>query len=144
MEEKADQPKEKSDQPKEKGDEPKKKAPTTTAKNPPLPKEAEVAIEPTIFKKKSAANLGDRDRLFKDLQKVLQDHPTAKFEFVGHGDDTDFSATNYDISLNRARFLAANMSYRGIPKEIISFKAVGDKEPSPKGNCRVEIIVNIK
>ncbi len=105
--------------------------------------EAQITIEPSIFRKMSAANLEDRDRIFREMQEVLETFPTARFEIVGHGDDTPYASTNEEISLNRARFLAANMAYRGIPREAISFRAVGDKEPSKWGNCRVEILVSI-
>ena len=106
------------------------------------PVEAPV-VEPTYFKKMSAANLEDRKRLFDDLQQILGTYPEAKLEFVGHADDSQYEETNYDIAMNRARFTAANMVYRGIPREAISFRSMGDKEPSPSGNRRVEVFVKL-
>jgi hypothetical protein len=34
--------------------------------------------------------------------------------------------------------------YRGIPKSAISYKGVGNKDPSTEGNRRVEVIVELQ
>jgi outer membrane protein OmpA-like peptidoglycan-associated protein len=100
-------------------------------------------VLPSYFEKMSAVNNQDRVRLFHDLQKILEMQPNATFEFIGHADDTKYGTTNMDISLNRAKFAAQDMIYRGIPKTAISYKAMGDQEPSPKGNRRIEVIVKV-
>ena len=101
-------------------------------------------IEPHRFKKMSAANKEDRERLFNDMKQVLDLYPGSTFELVGHADDSKYSATNQDISRNRAKYTALNMIFRGIPKDAITYRGVGDKDPSPDGNRRVEILVKLK
>lgn len=100
-------------------------------------------VKPHYFEKMSAANLEDRERFFGDLKRILDTYPGATFELVGHADDTKFPQTNLDISLNRAKFTALNLIYRGIPKNAITYRAVGDKEPSKEGNRRVEVNVKL-
>ena len=103
-----------------------------------------IEISPHLFDRMSAANKGDRERFFNDLNNVLKIHPGAKFVLIGHADDSKYSTTNYDISLNRAKFTAQNMIYRGIPKDAISYRAMGDKDPSSSGNRRVEVLVKLE
>ncbi|MDF1812074.1 MAG: c-type cytochrome [Verrucomicrobiales bacterium] len=100
-------------------------------------------IKSHFFERNSAANTDDRKRLYEDLRRVLDMYPGATFELIGHADDSQYSKTNLDISTNRAKFTALNMIYRGIPKSAISYRAVGDKDPSPEGSRKVEVIVNL-
>ncbi len=102
-----------------------------------------IAIEPHLFPKKSAINNGDRERFYQDILAVLNTYPKAKFQLIGHADDTQWAQTNYDIGMNRARFTANYLISRGIPKESLTWTSVGDQQPSTLSPRRLDVLVHL-
>lgn len=63
--------------------------------------------------------------------KKMQDKITM-LKITGHTDMNASQAYNYELGLNRAKFVASELIKRGIPKEKIEIKSAGKLEPLDK------------
>ncbi|MEO0416384.1 MAG: OmpA family protein [Verrucomicrobiota bacterium] len=117
-----------------------KKAVTKKPENQDLKKEGAVVVEkkekPSIkssfFALKSAAN-DDRDRILKDIQALLKEHPKTVVEIIGYANDMEWEQTNLDISRNRAEFLRSHLVFKGVPSKNLKATGKGAGDSGEKG-----------
>ncbi|MCX2757767.1 OmpA family protein [Vibrio sp. Sgm 22] len=87
----------------------------------------------------------------KEITKLLKQHVNAHVEVVGHTDSWGLDLYNETLSLNRAQSVSEQLEERGIERERITAKGMGEGEltscrQSNAGNRalnrRVEIIIS--
>lgn len=71
----------------------------------------------------------DVERAIEQMRRVIAALPAAKFEVVGHTDDTGAAAANTKLSLERAERFAAQATAAGLPATAITARGAGPAEP---------------
>jgi outer membrane protein OmpA-like peptidoglycan-associated protein len=90
----------------------------------------------------------ERDRLDR-LAELLKLAPDSTFLVKGHTADVGTKKSQYELSVERARTIIAEMGRRGIPEKNFLYRGMGGDEPVASNeteagrarNRRVEIII---
>ena len=84
-----------------------------------------------------------------EMARILNQDPRSTVTIVGHTDSVGSDAYNMDLSLRRARSVAAELNYRGVDRGRLYTEGRGERQPRADNateqgrrmNRRVEIFI---
>ena len=82
-----------------------------------------------IYFKTGSDRSKDQERALYQVRRVLAASPAAKFEIVGHTDNTGTADANTTLSLERAENFAGYLRAAGVAQDRLSARGAGPDEP---------------
>ncbi len=112
-------------------------------------KRSQAAIDPVQYNLGATKVATQQTRVLKQIRKILEDFPHARFEIVGHTCDLGNADLNLELSRKRARSLYDFLISQGIKTDHLSHRGVGHAEPKTPNtseanrrlNRRVEVVI---
>jgi outer membrane protein OmpA-like peptidoglycan-associated protein len=93
-------------------------------------KRTTTSINPIRYAKGDANVTNQQTRVLNEVQQVLKIFPNARFEIVGHTCDLGMADQNIDLSRRRAQSLHDFLLSKGIKKDRLKHRGMGQSEPS--------------
>ena len=93
-------------------------------------KRTTTTINPIRYAKGDANITNQQTRVLNEVQQVLKIFPNAKFEIVGHTCNLGILDQNIDLSQRRAKSLHDFLLSKGIQKDRLKHRGVGQSEPA--------------
>jgi outer membrane protein OmpA-like peptidoglycan-associated protein len=93
-------------------------------------KRTTTSITPIRYAKGDANVTNQQTRVLNEVQQVLKIFPNARFEIVGHTCDLGMADQNIDLSRRRAQSLHDFLLSKGIKKDRLKHRGMGQSEPA--------------
>src|SRR5512146_109870 len=101
------------------------------------------------FKHDSTELTKESRALLREVLRAIREHPPVDISVVGHSDTVGRKSYNYQLSLKRARMVAALLTAEGVKPSILEITSHGENNPliptgdqvSEPRNRRVEVTV---
>jgi outer membrane protein OmpA-like peptidoglycan-associated protein len=93
-------------------------------------KRTTTSINPIRYAKGDANVTNQQTRVLNEVQQVLKIFPNARFEIVGHTCDLGMADQNIDLSRRRAQSLHDFLLSKGIKKDRLKHRGMGQSEPA--------------
>ncbi len=93
-------------------------------------KRTTTSISPIRYAKGDANVTNQQTRVLNEVQPVLKIFPNARFEIVGHTCDLGMADQNIDLSRRRAQSLHDFLLSKGIKKDRLKHRGMGQSEPA--------------
>ena len=93
-------------------------------------KRTTASINPIRYAKGDANITNQQTRVLNEVQQVLKIFPNARFEIVGHTCDLGIADQNIDLSRRRAQSLHDFLLSKGIKKDRLKHRGMGQSEPA--------------
>ena len=93
-------------------------------------KRTTTSINPIRYAKGDANVTNQQTRILNEVQQVLKIFPNARFEIVGHTCDLGMADQNIDLSRRRAQSLHDFLLSKGIKKDRLKHRGMGQSEPA--------------
>ena len=93
-------------------------------------KRTTTSITPIRYAKGDANVTNQQTRVLNEVQQVLKIFPNARFEIVGHTCDLGMADQNIDLSRRRAQSLYDFLLSKGIKKDRLKHRGMGQSEPA--------------
>ena len=93
-------------------------------------KRTTASINPVRYAKGEADVTRQQTRVLSEVQQVLKLFPSARFEIVGHTCDIGSASGNLKLSQQRAKSLHDFLLSKGIKKDRLKYRGVGQAEPA--------------
>ena len=93
-------------------------------------KRTTTSITPIRYAKGDANVTNQQTRVLNEVQQVLKIFPNARFEIVGHTCDLGMADQNIDLSRRRAQSLHYFLLSKGIKKDRLKHRGMGQSEPA--------------
>ena len=93
-------------------------------------KRTTTSITPIRYAKGDANVTNQQTRVLNEVQQVLKIFPNARFEIVGHTCDLGMADQNIDLSRRRAQSLHDFLISKGIKKDRLKHRGMGQSEPA--------------
>ena len=93
-------------------------------------KRTTTSITPIRYAKGDANVTNQQTRVLNEVQQVLKIFPNARFEIVGHTCDLGMADQNIDLSRRRAQSLHDFLLSKGIKKDHLKHRGMGQSEPA--------------
>ena len=91
-------------------------------------------IAPARFQKSEDAAQTENARVFRDVRTVLKNFPDARFHLIGHTSSESTASLNLELSIRRAKNLAAYLVAHGLPMGRVTYEGRGEFSPLADNN----------